>query len=118
MEVLEGSAELKGAYGPDGAPAGISVRCTLRAGVLEKSDDAATPEELDAALSQTVGRWVTGALETAQTTRCDFLGLKKAVLTSDHALARWGGDWTDIFPSLPMTVTVDGFVDRSYDLPE
>ncbi len=117
MEVLEGSAKLEGAYGPDGAPTGVSVRCALRVGVLEKDGDP-TPEELDGSLSRTVARWMTDALETARATRCDFLGLKKALLTTDHALARWGNDWNELFPTLPVDIKVDGIVDRSYDLPE
>ena len=119
LEVLEGTAELEGEYAPDGTPTGIAVRCTLRTGVLEKTPGGAgSPEEMDAALSETVGQWVSGALEQARNTRCDFLGLKKAVLTSSRAMASWGEDWTELFPELPVRVTVDGIVDRSYDSAE
>ena len=119
MEILDGSAELAGEYAADGSPAGISVRCRLRTGVLEKPDGRElSPEALDRALSQAVGRWVSGALEQAKNTRCDFLGLKKAVLPTARALARWGPDWPELFPSLPVGVTVEGTVDRSYDLAE
>ena len=119
MEVLDGSAEISGTYAEDGTPAGVTVRCALHTGVLEKAPEGAeTPEQMDAALSQAAAQWVTGALEQARDTRCDFLGLKKAVLTSANAMDRWGGDWTEIFPTLPVNVTVEGTVERSYDLAE
>ena len=119
MEVLEGSADISGQYAEDGTPAGIVVRCDLRTGVLEMAPDRTlSPEEMDAALSEAAARWVTDALEQARNTRCDYLGLKKALLTSAGDLARWGDAWRDIFPALPVTVTVEGRVDRSYDLAE
>lgn len=119
LEVLDGSAQIEGEYAPDGTPTGIDVRCTLRTGVLEKaSGGASSPEDMDAALSETAGQWVSGALEKARNTRCDFLGLKKAVLTSSRALDRWGEDWSELFPELPVRVTVEGTVDRSYDSAE
>lgn len=119
MEVLDSSADISGTYAGDGSPAGITVRCRLHTGVLEKAPDGdGTPEEMDAALSRAAARWVAGALEQARNTRCDYLGLKKAVLTSARAMDRWGGDWPDIFPSLPVDIAVEGTVERSYDMAE
>ena len=119
MEILSGGAQIEGRFADDGTPEGITVRCTLRTGVLENpSTGSLSPDELDAALSETVARWVADVVQTAQDTGCDFLGLKGAVLGSAKALERWGGDWRGLFPTLPVTVSVEGRVDRSYDLEE
>ncbi len=119
MEVLEGTAELSGEYAPDGTPAGLSVKCTLRTGVLETADGSPPdPEALDRALSETAARWVSEAMEQARTSRCDYLGMKKAVLTTAADRSRWGSEWPELFPALPVSVMVDGRVDRSYDLAE
>lgn len=119
MEVLRGDAKIEGQFDADGTPAGIFVQCTLRTGVLEKARTGTlSPDELDAALSETTARWVADAIQTAQDTGCDFLGLKGAVLGSAKAQERWGQAWNELFPSLPVTVSVAGRVDRSYDLEE
>ncbi len=120
MEVLDGSARIDGTLSPDGRPEAISVQCTLRTGVLEKlrRDSRLSPEQLDAALSETVAGWVTDCVETAQKTGCDFLGLKNAVLRSSKTLDRWGEDWNELLPTLSVTVSVEARVDRSYDLAE
>ena len=119
MELLGGSAEMTGSFAPDGAPEGLDVRCALRTGVLEKaSGERPDPEALDAALSETVGAWVSEAIERAQSTGCDFLGLRQAMLDAAPDKTAAQARWKDAFPTLPITVTVDGRVDRSYDLAE
>ena len=118
LEILEGSAKIEGTFDPSGAPAGITVRCRLRAGVLEKGAEGLSPEALDSALSGTVQEWVSNAMARAQATGCDFLGLKAAVLKTPAQMASCGPAWRDIFPALPVTVEVGGRVDRSYDLAE
>lgn len=119
MEVLAGDAQVEGQFSADGTPEGITVKCTLRTGVLEKSRSGSlSPDALDAALSETAARWVSDAIQTAQDNACDFLGLKSAVLRSSKAREQWGGRWSEFFPTLPVTVSVEGRVDRSYDLAE
>ncbi len=119
MELLDGSARIEGQFSADGAPEGVTVSCTLRTGVLETSRERElTPDQLDAALSETVAGWVADALRQAQDAKCDFLGLKNAVLRSAGARERWGGGWNELFSTLPVTISVDGRVDRSYDLEE
>ncbi len=119
MELLDGEAEVTGRFSDGGAPEGINVRCTVRTGVLEKPlRDAPSPEALDAALSDTVRSWVSQALACAQEDRCDFLGLRQAALKNAPDKEALDQAWRELFPSLPITVTVDGRVDRSYDLAE
>ena len=119
MELLDGGAQIEGRFGSDGAPTGIDVRCQLRTGVLEKAAGGAPdPEELDQALSETAGQWVAQALERAQETGCDFLRLRQAVLRSSPDKDAAAAAWPRVFSTLPITVTVDGRVDRSYDLAE
>ncbi len=119
MEILDSSARIEAARDENGAPCAVTVRCRLRTGVLERdAGEELSPEALDAALCQTVSAWVGEAVEKAQAFGCDYLGAKKAVLTSADDLARYGGEWDQLFPALPVTVQVEGRVDRSYDLAE
>ena len=119
MEILEGSARIEAVRDESGAPCAVTVQCKLRTGVLERAQgEDLAPEQLDAALSQAVSAWVRQAMERAQTLGCDYLGAKKAVLTSARDLVRYGGTWNELFASLPITINVDGRVDRSYDLAE
>ena len=119
LEILDASAHVSGVFGPDGVPTGIDVRCTLRAGVLEKAaGQDMTPKALDAALSDTVRDWVAGAVARTQEAGCDCLGLGRKGLTTSELAARGGGAWEALFPKLSVTVTVDGQVERSYDLEE
>ena len=62
--------------------------------------------------------WVTQALQAAQEDRCDFLGLRQAALRAAPDRAAADAAWRETFPTVPVTVTVDGRVDRSYDLAE
>ena len=117
LEILDGSAEIEGRFDAVGKPTGIDVRCELHTGVLEKSKDSTlSDKELEAALSRTAGRWVRAALDRARAAGCDFLGLRAAVLRKPNAAAAWWDEWQSLFPSLPVTVTVAGHIDRSYDL--
>ena len=119
QEILSGAAAVTGRLAPDGTPTGVDVRCTIRTGVLEKSQGRQlAPDEMDGALSEAVAGWVGQALARAQATGCDFLGLRDAVLKSAPARDAWGGQWPSLLPELDITVTVDGAVDRSYDLAE
>ena len=117
LEVLEGAADISGRLAPDGRPLGVDVRCAVSAGMLERAPgDALPPEEMDAALSRTVAAWVSEALGRAQATGCDFLGLRQAVLARARERDAWGGQWPELLPTLDITVSVEGTVDRSYDL--
>ena len=119
LEVVSGKAKIEGEFDSSGAPAGIRVRCDIDAGVLEKGEDGdMSPEALEAALSDTIKRWVTAALEAARETGCDFLGLRGAVLDTAARRDAYGDRWRELFPALPVTVEIDGRVDRSYDLGE
>ena len=84
--------------------------------LLSKAKERA--EELDAELSDTVAQWLAGALEQAQSLGCDFLDLRSSVLKTSKQLADHGGQWDALFPVVPISVTVDGQIDKSYDLSE
>ena len=119
LEILENDVEIEGVRSADGTPEGISIRCTLKTGLLEKSPDGdPDPDALDKALSETAAAWLAGAVRQAQTLGCDFLDLKDAVLSTQKDQDRLGSSWEDILSGLDLDVTVDGKVDRRYDLAE
>ena len=119
LEILDGSAQASGKFSDDGTLEGIDIRCTLRTGLMEKSRGKdADPDKLDASLSETAAQWLAGAVEQAQKLDCDFLDLKSSVLKKSKNMTALGDRWQDLFPTLPVTVTVNGWVDRSYDLSE
>ena len=117
LEILDCSVSFAPRFAPDGQPSGAHIRCTLQAGMLEKARDGAmNPEEMDAALSRTVSRWVSDALARSQAAGCDCLGIRDAVLTSSRDMALWEERWPELFPGLSLSAAVEGQVDRSYDL--
>lgn len=118
MEVLNGSADVSGQWSEDGRLEGITVACSLQTGILEQAQDKdPSPEDLDRLLSETVAGWLTQTLERAQSWSCDFLHLEQSVLKTQKQRAA-AGDWAQTLSSLPVTISVDGIVDRSYDLAE
>ena len=119
MEMLEGSAEVSGQWAEDGSLSGILVECTMQTGILERTQARKmSPDELNRTLSETIAGWLTGALEQAQNLQCDFLNLETRVLKTEKERAALGNAWPQLLSTLPITVTVDGVVDRSYDLAE
>lgn len=119
LEILEGSAEASGKFSADGKLEGIDVQCTLRTGLLEKTQGSdLSPEKVDSELSDAVAQWLAGALEQAQTLECDFLGVQSSVLKTAKEQAAYGEQWNTLFPTVPISVTVDGAIDKSYDLSE
>ena len=117
LEILDGAAKIEGRFDETGRPVGIDVRCEIHTGVLEKAKGSdLSDRELEAALSRTAGRWVRSALDRVRATGCDFLGLRTAVLHKPSAAAAWWDKWGALFPGLPVTVAVEGHIDRSYDL--
>lgn len=119
LEILDGGAEITAQFAADGRPEGIAVRCRLRTGALEKpQENVPTPDELDVALSETVRAWVGEALQAAQDNACDFLGLRQAVVKQAPDKQALDEAWHELFPSVPIAVTAEGRVDRSYDLAE
>ena len=116
LEILENNVEIQDVRGPDNSLEGIAIRCTLKTGLLEKSADGdPDPDELDQALSEAAEAWLAGAVEQAQSLRCDFLGLKDAVLSKKEQDIL-GPAWETVMSGLDLDVTVDGKVDRRYDL--
>lgn len=117
LELLSCDTDISGRWDSRGKLTGITVECTLRAGLLESALDRQTdPDRLDEAFSRDARGWLTDVLSRSQALSCDFLGLKTAVLDRGKDRAALAEQWSDVFPSLPVTVTVDGRVDRNYDL--
>ena len=117
LEILENTVQIEGIRDPDGSPEGISIQCTLKTGLLEKSPEGGMdPDALDRALSETAATWLAGAVEQAQTLGCDFLGLKDAVLNTQADVETLGPSWEAILSGLSVEISVDGKVDRRYDL--
>lgn len=118
LEVLKGSAQAHGQWNGETLE-GIDIQCDLQASILEQSEGVQpSPDELDRALSGIVAGWLSETLAQAQRLGCDFLDLERGILDTEKRKTALGESWQDIFPSLPVTVTVNGTVDRSYDLAE
>ena len=82
-------------------------RARLSGGVLE----------LNAALAACVGGWVRDALAASQALEADFLGVGQAVaVRSGRRWAAIRDGWAELWPDVPVRVTVDADVGRTYDL--
>ena len=74
-------------------------------------------DELNAALAACVGGWVRDALAASQALEADFLGVGQAVaVRSGRRWAAIRDDWAELWPDVPVRVTVDADVGRTYDL--
>ncbi|MCD7845407.1 MAG: hypothetical protein LUG57_06080 [Oscillospiraceae bacterium] len=116
LELVGGDISIQGNWGDDGSLEGLTLEGTLRAGILEQEEDCETdPDKLDQALGEAAEQWLSHVIAQAQGLDCDFLGLGNA---ADRASPKGFTleDWEDIFPTLPVTVSIRGEVDRSYDL--
>lgn len=117
LELIRGRAEASGVFGSDGSLTGIHIRCELLAGVIERGSD--TP---DAALSDALARaaegWLHEAAAKEQRLGCDFLGLGDAVRRTAPNRQAGAMITADAVFSLPVTVTAEASIGRSYDLSE
>ena len=105
-----------------GALARVDVTLRLRAGISElrtprRITERAYQQALNAALAARVGGWVRDALAASQALEADFLGVGQAVaVRSGHRWAAIRDDWAELWPDVPVRVTVDADVGRTYDL--
>lgn len=105
-----------------GALARVDVTLRLRAGISElrtprRITTQAYQDELNAALAACVGGWVRDALAASQALEADFLGVGQAVaVRSGHRWAAIRDGWAELWPDVPVRVTVDADVGRTYDL--
>lgn len=105
-----------------GALARVDVTLRLRAGISElrtprRITERAYQQALNAALAARVGGWVRDALAASQALEADFLGVGQAVaVRSGRRWAAIRDDWAELWPGVPVRVTVDADVGRTYDL--
>ena len=105
-----------------GTLARVDVTLRLRAGISElrtprRITTQAYQDELNAALAACVGGWVRDALAASQALEADFLGVGQAVaVRSGHRWAAIRDGWAELWPDVPVRVTVDADVGRTYDL--
>lgn len=95
-------------------PAGLTLTCSVQAGIVERGRGETDPGRLTEDLCRAAEGWLTAAVARAQTLGCDYLGLR------DRVLSPWeetdGEAWNGIFSRLPVAVTAEAVIDRSYDL--
>ena len=105
-----------------GTLARVDVTLRLRAGISElrtprRITTQAYQDELNAALAACVGGWVRDALAASQALEADFLGVGQAVaVRSGRRWAAIRARWAELWPDVPVRVTVAADVGRTYDL--
>ena len=105
-----------------GTLARVDVTLRLRAGISElrtprRITERAYQQALNVALAARVGGWVRDALAASQALEADFLGVGQAVaVRSGHRWAAIRDGWAELWPDVPVHVTVDADVGRTYDL--
>lgn len=105
-----------------GTLARVDVTLRLRAGISElrtprRITTQAYQDELNAALAACVGGWVRDALAASQALEADFLGVGQAIaVRSGRRWATIRDGWAELWPDVPVRVTVDADVGRTYDL--
>lgn len=98
---------------------GLEVDCRVEANVAQAPAglDAAALETLRTALEETEKRRLEAALELSRTLNADFMGLKKrSGLAAPWHWAKLREQWDDVFEDLDIRVTVEGRIQRGYDL--
>lgn len=105
-----------------GTLARVDVTLRLRAGISElrtprRITTRAYQQSLNAALAACVGGWVRDAIAASQALEADFLGVGQAVaVRSGHRWAAIRDGWAELWPDVPVRVTVAADVGRTYDL--
>lgn len=116
LELIDGSISVRGQWGKAGDLEGLVLQGSLRAGILEQAVGQETDlHSLDDALSLAAQQWLSQAVAQSQALNCDFLRLGNAA-DRDSPKGFSLDEWEDIFPTLSVTVEIEGEVDRSYDL--
>ena len=117
LELFSDGASATGLWDENGGLTGILIRCSLEAGVVEIPEDGnADLRTTEEHLSSHAGEWLAAAVARSQSMGCDFLDLYGSVLMG--APLRWREEeFSERFSDLPVTVSAQAFIDRSYDLP-
>lgn len=116
LELISGRADASVDWDPDGTPAGISIECVLSAGLLERGTDGEPdPAVTEALLAGQARAWLVEAVQRSQALGCDFLSLRDAAAASAPGRAALA-TWDERYSILPVTVSVEARLVRSYDL--
>lgn len=116
LEILEGRARAKGIFSETGELTGLSVTVNMKAGILETTGDSPDIPALEEAFSAAIQDAVAAVLTRSQELCCDFLGLEDTVfLKTPNASQRAAESWEVQFSELPVTVYVQGEIQRGYD---
>lgn len=102
--------------------AGLDVSMRVTAALTETDGhpgeaSAAARRALEAALADAVCGWARTLIAREQALGADFLDLRGAVAAASPA--KWAAvrdEWNAIFPTLPVTVSVEATLDRTLDL--
>lgn len=113
LEMLQGVARAKGQWSEEGTLTGITVTADLKAGILEQEQTLSDLSALETAFAAQVQGWLEAALSRAQELSCDFLALEEAVCRKTQTTSQ--ESWQELFPQLPVTVTVQTEILRGYD---
>lgn len=118
LELFEGDVQISGQWEDSDTLTGIYVYGKLKAGIREREqggeEDILTLQKdfKAAALS-----FLEDAIARSQELSCDFLDLESSVMKNapGHKHSELA-EWDALFPTLPVTVVLDGEISRSYDL--
>ena len=118
LKLLQGNASVSGQWSGEGTLVGLSVTSHITASILEH--DPSENLDLDAlnqAFADTAEQWLYDVVKHSQSLSCDFLALEDMILSEKpkNGAAHDSMFWSDVFPSLPVTVQVKTEIQRGYD---
>ncbi len=116
LEILEGRARAEGVFSDRGELTGLSVTASMKAGILETGGETPDIPVLEEAFSASVQKALAAAVSRSQELSCDFLALEDMVFKKTTNRSQPSPEaWDEYFSALPVTVTVQGEIQRGYD---
>lgn len=117
LELLQGNASVSGQWSDDGKLTGLSVTANVTAGIMERDPSSSLDlDTLNRAFTDTAEQWLYDAVTRSQALSCDFLALEDKVLSERPKNGnRASLSWSEVFPTLPVTVQVKTEIQRGYD---
>ncbi len=116
LEILEGRTKTRGIFSQQGKLTGLSVTADMKAGILETKGNTPDIPALEKAFAEAVQDAVAAVLARSQALSCDFLGLEDSIFLKTPNRARSPSEsWEEYFAGLPVTVYVQGEIQRGYD---
>lgn len=117
LELLQGRAEVSGQWSEEGDLTALLITARVTAGITEQTTSSQTdPDALSEALAAVVEDWLYSVVTRSQALSCDFLALEDSVLPPALFSSRKSHlSWWEVFPDLPIVVTVDADIQRGYD---